>query len=297
VLDQCDSLGMKVVLATPSLPGRGSPDSASVPNPFDVDRDAALWTSADSEAEAAAFWSGLARSLARHPALVGYDPLPVPAGTPADLHRLQLALVRAIRSVDPQTPIFLWAGEGGAPAAFATFAPVADSLVLYTCRMFEPRAYTDRRLHRGRFAYPGSEPTVDSTATREWNRDALAEVLHPIVDWQERHRIPSNRIVVAEFGVHRQNPGAALYLGDLLRLFQERGWHWAYLAFRPDFDHAMDYELGTGPVGESYWRARRSGVEPQLERGPNPLFDVLLNQFAADRPSGSRSGSTPGSAP
>jgi hypothetical protein len=283
---------MRVVLATPRLPGRGSPDSAPTPNPFDHDREreAAFWASEKAQAEAVTFWSDLAKSLAGHPSLVAYDPLPAPHAEPVDIHRIQTRLVRAIREADRRTPIVLWAGSGGAPAAFAAFAgfePVPDSLVLYACRMFEPRTYTDRRVHRGRFAYPGPEPAApepaaagtDSASARVWNRDALAEVLHPIVDWQERYRIPSNRILVAEFGVHRQNPGAAIYLGDLLRLFQERGWHWAFTAFRPDSDHAMDYELGTGPVGESYWRARRSGIEPQLERGPNPLFDVLRNQF------------------
>jgi len=143
--------------------------------------------------------------------------------------------------------------------------------------MYEPRAYTDRRLNRGRYRYPGPFPGVEGTADslRLLDREALLDLLSPVIRWQSTHRVPSNRIVVAELGVHRQTKGAAAYLADLLRTCEDVGWHWAFHAFREDTWAGMDYELGTRPLGSGYWRALRRGEDPPLERGPNPLFDVI----------------------
>jgi hypothetical protein len=44
----------------------------------------------------------------------------------------------------------------------------------------------------------------------------------------------------------------------------------------------MDYELGTGPLGEMYWRAKRKGKVPPLRRQANPLFDVVRGPITSD---------------
>jgi hypothetical protein len=115
------------------------------------------------------------------------------------------------------------------------------------------------------------------------DREALGDLLSPVIRWQSTHRIASSRILVAELGVHRQTKDAASYLADLLRSCEEVGWHWAFFAFREDSWAGMDYELGTRTLGESYWRALRRGEDPPLARGPNPLFDVIRRRLAPER--------------
>ena len=41
--------------------------------------------------------------------------------------------------------------------------------------------------------------------------------------------------------------GAADYLSDLIKIFNQHDWHWAFFTFRQDFWDGMDYEIGTKP--------------------------------------------------
>ncbi len=91
--------------------------------------------------------------------------------------------------------------------------------------------------------------------------------------------MPATRIVVGEFGCDRRIEGVTGYLSDWIGLFNDAGWHWAFYAFREDKWMAMDYELGTGPVGWDYWKAIEGGEAPEPPRGDNPLFDVIKREF------------------
>ncbi len=321
VVDQADSLGLRVVIALRSLPGArwrdphaqaaadtaesaAPADSIAATDPLAAGDRPRLWLDDRYQEQSAALWGAIAARFRDHRAVVGYDlaaaPAPEPAGTagadlaafcaaargtPADIDRFYARLVAAVRAVDRTTPILLAAGLGASPAGFHCLTPIADERVLYAFHMYEPRAYTDRRLNRGRYRYPGSFPGVEGTADslRLLDREALLELLAPVIRWQSAHRIPSNRIVVAELGVHRQVKGASAYLADLLRSCEDVGWHWAFFAFREDTWPGMDYELGTRPVSAATWRALRRGEDPPLARGPNPLFDVIRRRLAPPR--------------
>jgi hypothetical protein len=277
VLDDADSLGLKVVLTTLSLPGARGRD------------DARIWSEERYQDQAAEFWGELAQRLRAHPAVVGYNILSAPhpeaasgsggSAPGADLDRFNRKIVEAIRRVDRTTPIVIDAGRAADPQGFISLEPLADKNVLYSFRMFEPRRYTSRELNKERqHRYPGPVPASGGT---EWNREELYEYMRPVIRWQSDHRIPSNRILVGEFGCDRRAKGAAAYLGDLIRIFDQLGWHWAFYAFRQDTSTEMDYELGDGPLGESYWRAKRRGREPVLRREPNPLFDVIRGDLTS----------------
>jgi hypothetical protein len=290
-------------------PDSASPETATAAGPAAVADTARagrplLWVDDRYQEEAAMLWGAIAARFRDHPAVVGYDlvsaPHPEPAGigaadraawcasvrgTPADLDRFYRRLVAAIRTEDRKTPVIIEAGLGAAPAGFYCLTPLSDERVLYAFHMYEPRAYTERRLNRGRYRYPGPYPGCEGTADSllVLDREALGDLLSPVIRWQSTHRIASSRILVAELGVHRQTKDAASYLADLLRSCEEVGWHWAFFAFREDSWAGMDYELGTRTLGESYWRALRRGEDPPLARGPNPLFDVIRRRLAPER--------------
>jgi hypothetical protein len=199
-------------------------------------------------------------------------------GSAADLNRLYARIARAIRLVDPQTPLVLDAGLYATPPAIAGLRPLDDPHVLYSVHMYEPFVYTNARQNRGRFRYPGPVPedaNDPQAKQRSWDAAELARFLAPVEEWQRTHRVPAERILLGEFGVNRRAPGAEAYLSDLVRLFDERGWHQAFYAFREDTWDAMDYEIGDRPLPASYWKAREEGRAEDPPRSDNPLWRAI----------------------
>lgn len=297
VLDQADAAGLRIVLTMLSLPGsRWAQHNDGI-------EERHIWTSREAQDEAIRFWVALATALRGHPALVGYnlrnEPSPerVPPaladwytgdyeawytrvrGTPADLNLFYRCAVAAIRQVDPDTPIVLDSGFYATPWAFKVLEPIADDKVIYSFHMYEPYAYTNPR-NKGTYPYPGPIPIGEDpgdTPPPTWNRARLAAHVQPVVEWQRLHHIPSRRVLVGEFGVVRTHAGATEYLRDLIDIFEERGWHWAFYGYREDEWPAMDYELGTGRVPQAWWDAQAKGAWPDPAKvyRPNALWEML----------------------
>lgn len=302
VLDQANALGLKVVITTLSLPG-------AIYRQANGDKlDFRLWRDAQYLPQAALFWKQLAQRLKNHPAIVGYNILnePVPeraAGmrelrtqdlmlwyakvenTPADLNRFNATIVAAIREVDKETPIVIDCGWWAVAYAIQYLKPLRDDKVLYSVHMYEPYSYTNRQRNNGRFSYPGrvlvETEAEGKTKQVEVNLNSveLEKMLSPVVEWQKRHSIKSNRIFVGEFGCNRMVSGAANYLSDLINIFNQHNWHWAFFTFRPDSWDGMDYEVGTKPPGWAYWQAIERGETPQLKREDNALWNVLKREL------------------
>ncbi|MGQ0508781.1 MAG: hypothetical protein ACT4TC_26055, partial [Myxococcaceae bacterium] len=108
---------------------------------------------------------------------------------------------------------------------------------------------------------------------------ALERVLEPVVDWQRKYGVKANRVFAAEFGCPRTHPGAEKWFGDLINIFNARGWHWAFYSFREDTWHAMDYELGNAPLPARYWADIEAGKNVELSRRENPLWRVISAGF------------------
>lgn len=300
VLDDAQAADLKVVLTLLSLPGsRWSQHNGGV-------QEFTLWQDLGRQEQAIECWRQIARALRDHPAVVGYNLLNEPCperatrprladwytgdyeawqakvrDTPADLSRFYAKAVRAIREVDPETPIVLDSGFYAAPWAFTVLQPVSDANTLYSFHFYEPSAFISR-LNKGRYVYPGKIPTgeSDQPSMEDWNRTRMASFLKPVLDWQARWNIPARRILVGEVGVCRVNEGAARYLDDALTVFSEQGWHWAFYSFREDNWDLMDCELGTTKPPAAYQQAIEAGRMPgdDVYRG-SPIFDVIQRRL------------------
>jgi len=188
-------------------------------------------------------WTRIAKRLAGHEGLWGYDLMnepvqkrPSPPGV-RDWWELQDAAARAVRAVDPHTPILIAADDWDSPPAFAWMRPVEVPRVIYTVHVYWPYEYTHQGLEgewneETALAYPG---TFNG---RPFDREAIARQLEPVRAFQEAYNA---HIFVGEFSVVRWAPGAAEFLADSISLFEEYGWDWTYHAFRESGEWSLEH--------------------------------------------------------
>ena len=302
-LDDAERAGIKVVMTMMSLPG------ARWRQLNDGVDDGRLWQEPGFQSQAFEFWRQLARELKDHPAIVAYNPLNEPhperafgfeeetdpgfaawveqvRGTPADLNLFNQRMVEAIRFSDPGTPILLDGWFYASPKAISHVEPVEDEATLYACHNYGPWVFTAFRVNKGRFAYPHRMPGASEDETRVWSIEDFRDGFSQVAGWAEKHNIPANRIIASEFWVDRRLEGAQQYLADYIVVLNERGWHWAFYAYRGDGAWGgLDYELGTGRLDWRIWEAEEHGEDPEIykKRGDNPLWQVISREFANPR--------------
>jgi endoglucanase len=298
-LDMAERYDIKVVLVMFSLPGARY-------SQFNNDQDdGRLWRAESYQSQAIAFWRDLAYRLRNHPAVVAYNPLNEPhpdreygyelgdegfdawyrsiRGTVADLNLFNRRIVEAIREVDPDTPIMLDGWFYTHAKGFPYLEPVDDDRVLYA--FHNPGAWQmcHSGPNQGRYSYPDRVPSYWNGLGERWDRDRLAQEFVDVERWIETHDVPMNRIIASEFLYERWIPGAQQYMSDLISLYNERGWHWAFYAFRPDGGWTgLDYEMGTEEqMPPGYWSAIERGEDPETlkRRTDSPLWQVIVREF------------------
>ncbi len=287
ILDICYQEKMPVVITMLSLPGSRWKQNNN------GKKDLRIWKDEKYQEQAALFWQDLATALKDHPAIVGYNLLNEPfperlflseeehistahhEEVQKMLYALYSRIIKHIRLADKDTPIILDSSSHADAKTFVSLIPQEDHNVLYSFHMYEPYEYTNHKTNRGTYQYPC---VIDG---KQWNKKALREYLSAVIHFQKTHNIESNKILVGEFGGHRASPGLEKYFDDLIAIFHEEGWHFAFYAFREDTWDGMDYELGPQKLPLSYWEAVDRGEKPQLDRKPTyPAF--LIIQKALD---------------
>ncbi len=298
-LDAAERNVVKVVLVMFGLPG------ARYRQLNDGKDDGRLWRDERYQEQAVAFWRDLARRLKGHPAIVGYNPLNEPhpdreygfelgddgfdawyrsiKGTVADVNFFNRRIVAAIREVDADTPILLDGWFYSHAKGFPYLEPVDDVYMLYA--FHNPGAWQmcHAEPNKGRYSYPDRVPTRWNGPGEKWDRERLAQEFADVERWAAQYHITATRIVASEFLYERWIPGAQQYMADLIALYNQRGWHWAFFAFRPDGGWTgLDYEMGTSEqVPPGYWQSIERGEDPETlkRRTDSPLWRVLAQEF------------------
>jgi endoglucanase len=195
-------------------------------------------------------------------------------------------MVAAIRAFDPDTPIILDGWCYADPGGFRYNLPVSDPRVLYALHNLGPWNFTTFRINKGRFAYPDRMPAGnDSTAV--WNIEKLRAIVEPVRAFAARYDVPKHRIIASEFWCDRRVDGAALYLADEMRIYNEPGWHWAFYGFRGEGAWTgLDYEIPLDARIAHLWDAekRREDLEPLKPRRDNPVWAVIQRELIAGSP-------------
>ncbi|MBI5835324.1 MAG: cellulase family glycosylhydrolase, partial [Armatimonadetes bacterium] len=235
-LDTCRKYGLKLVLDVHSPPGGRTTDNTI--------RMALETRYADAFV---ALWEKIATRFKGHPALWGYDLVNEPVqNTPPpdgvdDYLAVQVRAAKAIRRIDPTTPIIIEVDQWDSAAAYADFDPVDVTNVVYQVHMYVPGEFTHQGVGSNKtgIVYPGKINGV------EWDKDKLRSVLQPVRDFQLAYNV---HIYAGEFSAIRWAPGdsAVQYLRDVTDLFEEYGWDWSYHAYREwdgwSLEHSADPE-------------------------------------------------------
>lgn len=288
ILDLCAQEKMPVVLAFLSLPGSRWKQN----NHFQDDL--RLWSDDKYFEQAVRFWQDVVKELHDHPAIVGYNILNEPhperlwdkkssdishinqEDAQKKLFSFYSTIVKAIREIDPTTPIIVESSGYADVQCFENFIPLEDDYVLYSFHMYDPQSYTNHKNNNGKYSYPGLIPDPDTQEFSHWDAKALDAFFKPVLAFQKKHQIPGHRILVGEFGGDRCSKGLSTYFEDLINIFSKNNWHWAIYSFREDVWDVMDYELGDQKLPWQYWKDLEAGKTPAKPyKSDNPIFMIL----------------------
>jgi hypothetical protein len=191
-------------------------------------------------------WRRLVTRYLGQKAVWGYDLVnePVEGDVPEGLlewQELADKTARMIRKLDPKRAIVVEPAPWGGAVAIQNLIPLDVPGVVYSVHMYQPFKFT----HQGIYDNPAgvTYPGVIDGVT--WDKGKLREALKPVVQFQRRFNV---HIYVGEFSAIRWAPGTSArdYLRDLIELFEEYEWDWAYHAFREwdgwSVEHSPDRE-------------------------------------------------------
>lgn len=181
-----------------------------------------------------ATWIKLVKKYKDEPAIWGYDLLNEPTETKIPegkgiLNWRDLAekTGKIIRKIDPVKPIIIEPAPWGGPNPLDFFEPVDVSNVVYSVHMYTPFQFTHQGVNKSpiKFEYPGKINNI------YWDKDRLRKALRPAIEFCEDYGV---QMYVGEFSAIRwaPNDSAYRYLRDVIEIFEEYEWDWAYHAFR-----------------------------------------------------------------
>jgi endoglucanase len=188
-------------------------------------------------------WDKIAQRYRGNTTVWGYDLVNEPVeGTVSDglknWHDLAEQTAKRVRALDAQHAIIVEPAPWGASIGLKDFEPLDVPNVVYSVHMYEPLQVTHQGVANSPvgFSYPS---TING---KLWDKDQLRKVLQPVIDFQRDYGAP---IYIGEFSAIRWAPddSAYRYMKDLIDIFEENNWSWAYHAFREW--HGWSVEHGT----------------------------------------------------
>lgn len=254
IVTAAEQAGLFVVLTCRTGPGRA-----------DFENSQEIWTTPEAQEAYARMWADLAKHYRGRRSIVGYDLMcePHPEGRDAGTwNGLAKRITKAIRVVDPDTPILVNSTGWAYPEDFDRLQPTGDKRTVYEVHFYQPHYYTHQRPGKN-IAYPGfRDPDEPDQA---WDKHTVEQKLGYVRRFQQKYQVP---IFAGEFGCARYAPGAVEWLRDQMDLYEKWGWSWAYWAFREW--NVMDIERTADPKDD--------------KRYPDtPLLRLFKSYFARDR--------------
>lgn len=222
LLPVCEQVGIKVLIDIHTPPG--GRNKASECNIFYEKR---------FQNNFIKWWEVIARKYRDNKTVWGYDLMNEPV-SPAvvgegclDWNELAFETAKRIRAIDPEHAIIIEPEPWGGPESIRNIIPLPLKGIVYSVHMYQPHNFTHQGVYNDRvgIVYPG---IIDG---KYWDKNRLRVALQPVLDFQRKYDV---HIYIGEFSATRWAPGRSAYnyLADLIEIFEEYGWDWAYHAYR-----------------------------------------------------------------
>ncbi len=283
LLEMIASEGMYAVIAFRTGPGRSDFTFYwdEVGSWFDESYlDDSVWEESNAQDAWVDMWRYTAWRYRDNPAVIGYELMVEPnsndrlldawdpedfyneyGGTLYDWNQLFPRITAAIREEDGEMPILV-GGNGYSAVGWLPFVePSGDPRTVYVVHQYAPHPYTHQSPGDEGYTYPGVFDTDGDGASEVFDRVWLEECLSAAMDFSRLYGAP---VAVTEFGVVRWAPGAAAFMEDSMRLFEEEGWNHALWVWHPswkDWNREVDdFDFTHGPDPLNHTAVKSSGL-------------------------------------
>lgn len=226
----CENLGIYIVLDI-HRPEGGAEGGAG-----------RLWTDPMLQERYVNLVSKIANFASRMSNVVGIDILNEPSppglysssakslkGSKQDWWSLADRTINRVRGLGVTLPLIVEVPDYAKPFRFKEWDKFEDNRIVYSFHMYYPFELTHQGVRGFKIdsslSYPG---LVNGVYV---NRERLEEIMKPALDFQTKHQVP---IFVGEFGInwHVDEYSRERYIKDLVDVYNNLGWSWAYHAYK-----------------------------------------------------------------
>ncbi len=230
-----------------------------------------VWNDREAQQAWVEMWRYTAGRYRDNPYVVGYDLMCEPnsneivdewdqeefaaayGGSTYDWNAWYPDLVKAIRQVDPETPILV----GGNGYSALDWLPDLDTLdadhIVYTFHQYDPFLYTHQDPRDG-YSYPGRLDTDYDGRQEPFDRAWMESFLSIASEYADEQEAV---LAVNEYGVARWAPDASSFLRDEMELFEEQGLNYALWVWDPDWSpwteevNVFNFRFGPDPQNKT----------------------------------------------
>lgn len=133
-----------------------------------------------------------------------------------------------IRTIDPEIPLIAENFAYSTPELFPSYE-INDPYIIYSTHNYQPKEYTNAEVPYSA-AYPGAYWNLTFLAQKFYDKDFFENTIFArVFEFEEQTGKP---VLLGEFGMFNPQHGAQQYIGDVLDICVESGWHFALWDWR-----------------------------------------------------------------
>jgi len=269
MLDACKQYHIVGIVEVTGVP-LGKVDTSTETEP-------AFWANPSAREEYFRRLASLAKNLrSRGHEFAAYDimsePVMIVAGKsfkPPQWQQFQLQIINTLRTYDPSRWVVVKPGPWGLPASYENLGAIARPRLIYSVHMYDPHRFT----HQGIKHYPFGPKYPGYIGSRMWDARTLEMDLTPVIRFQQKYKVP---VYVGEFSAARWAPGADTYIKNLVTIFNDHGWGWAYFAYSG--------WNGWNPNYNTHYSTDASGVDRDYVGVQSKRWKVLRQILPIEQP-------------